>query len=565
MLKKKLKISTKTFVYYGIILSLFLATVLSFYLRLNKTINSSEKIAYLNYLSSHITQKQVDHLKWVAELNKTLLDNNSTSVDIQMDHHKCDFGQWYYGNERSKAEETVPELKDILTRIEQPHINLHHTAEEISNLFKVGNRSEIINQARLIYQNKTLPELSKINTIIEEIESVYKEKIKLEEQLIKKEIAQTKVFILSISILTLLLATLLSLLSTKSIVKPLGVFQELFFKLSRGELNAKYNINNVNCSEVMGCGKEECPDYGKDGVLCYFDVGSFAPEFGKEIHCPKILKGVYKSCEECKVYDLIANNEIDSLGAWLNKYTDITKDMIMSIREGAFNVADASNQTSVAAQQLSQNASKQASALEEVSSSMQQMVSNIESNADNARQTSSITNEATEGISIVGKTSEQSLESVNKISEKINIINDISFQTNILALNAAVEAARAGEYGKGFAVVASEVRKLAENSKVAANEIVEVSQTSKSVTEEVNSIIENLVPNIKEITTLINEISEASLEQNSGANEINSAVQSLNNSTQQNASASEELASSSERLAEQANQLKEIVSYFKFN
>ncbi len=561
MKKKKIKIRAGALISNGIIVILFSIVVVWSISNTSQLLNDSKKIEYLNQLNASIIQKQVDHLKWSAAISKVLLDTSSNVLNVETDPHKCAFGKWYYSEEIQELEKEVPEVKEILVKLEQPHKMLHESAEEISDQLALGKSEEAIN----IYHTKTLVELGEISSLIDTLKKTYADKINKQEESIVSSDTKVRTKIIFAVIVVILIAVYFSLFSSNWVVKPLKDFQKSFFRLSKGELNVNYKINKVNCSQIMRCGKTDCPDYGKDGVLCYFDVGSYAPEFGREIHCPKILKGVYNSCQECKVYKLIANNEVDALGAWLNKYVDILKGVVTSIRDGAYFVANASEQTSQAAQELSNNNSIQATSIEEISSSMEEMVSTIKSNADNAKQTSSITAQTTGKINQVGKTSVSSFNSVKHIAEKINIINDIAFQTNILALNAAVEAARAGEHGKGFAVVATEVRKLAENSKGAASEIVELAATSKDVTEQVNEILEKLIPEVDKITTLVTEISSASEEQNSGVNEINNAIQQLTQLTQQNSSASEELASNAEELAGQAEQLKETISFYKFD
>lgn len=258
-------------------------------------------------------------------------------------------------------------------------------------------------------------------------------------------------------------------------------------------------------------------------------------------------------------------NELGMLTNSLFELNNSLKTIVRDISIGDDNLVSASQQTSSSSQQLSQGANEQASSIEEISSTMEQMSSNIQQNTDNARQTEKISSEANQSIKIVDDKSIKAVEANTEIASKITIINDIAFQTNILALNAAVEAARAGEHGKGFAVVAAEVRKLAENSKKAAEEIVNLSQTALHITEEAGDVMKTTIPKIEGTSQLIQEIAAASFEQNNGARQVNEAIHQLNSVTQQNASSSEELAANAEELAAQAQQLKHIISFFKIN
>jgi len=259
----------------------------------------------------------------------------------------------------------------------------------------------------------------------------------------------------------------------------------------------------------------------------------------------------------------LSDDEVGALFSSFKKMVDTLRDVVVNITTSSEQIANASGELNVNSQQVAEGANEQAAAAEEVSSSMEQMAANIQQNTDNSKQTEKIALSASEAIKKGNEGAMMSVSSMRKIAEKVSIIGDIAFQTNILALNAAVEAARAGEHGRGFAVVAAEVRKLAERSKIAADEINHLTEEGVRFSEEAGKKLEAIVPEIQRTAQLVQEITAASLEQTAGADQVNGAIQQLNMVTQRNAATSEQMATSAEELSSQAQQLNDIVGFFK--
>lgn len=246
----------------------------------------------------------------------------------------------------------------------------------------------------------------------------------------------------------------------------------------------------------------------------------------------------------------------------INVMVEQLADTITNVRSSADALASASEQVNATAQSLAKGASIQAASVEQTSAAIEEMSASIAQNNQSASVTDAMAQQSANDAARGGEAVSATVEAMQKIAERISVIDEIAYQTNLLALNAAIEAGRAGEHGRGFAVVASEVRKLAERSQIASQEISELAGSSVKRAELAGNLLEKMVPSIRKTADLVQEISIASSEQATGVSQINSAISQVGQTMQHNAAASEELSSTAEELSGQAIKLQEAMTFF---
>jgi methyl-accepting chemotaxis protein len=296
------------------------------------------------------------------------------------------------------------------------------------------------------------------------------------------------------------------------------------------------------------------------------------------------LRGLYDGVVKFSSGDLSVSlhsegrDEVAKVGGALQNMSAQLNRVISAVDKGSRNISETAHEFSAMAEEtnasveefranveeMGANLDKLASSGEEVNASVEEVAAGAQATAEKGTDIARKVDEAitagdsgvdavkrvVEGISEVAESSTATTTAVLELGNRarqiqgfVSQIGGIADQTNLLALNAAIEAARAGDAGRGFAVVAEEVRKLAEDSNVAAKNIADL---ASKITGDLDSIVNFSKANAEKSS----KAKELSANTESAINTMIDYLREIASSTQDLAAVAQEQAASSEEIAE---------------
>ena len=559
---KNLKVSKKFIVSFGMILLLFLVSVVAAGIGITRARASYEKF----YTQDHKAVSSVYDIRLnlqgaLKELMLAILQENlaeTQSHAAKVDEYMASVQEnldWVYAN----YEGDLSLLKEFETSVS----NNKHKRQQVIDYAMMGTSegTELAKDYVLTEYNPQVEEYTAIlQNAFEEMEKEsreeYESSIMMQGILLAVSVA--------IAAVAFIITCLIAVNLTGNILTPVKKIEEAMDEVVKGNLSV----------EVSYDAQDEFGSMAHSMHMVTSGVSTIIKDIEKILGA--MADGdftIHSTAKELYVGDY------QKIFVSMKKIRDSFNATLATLNQSANQVSSGSDQVSSGAQALSQGATEQASSVEELAASINEISGNINKNAQSAQ-------EASKKSMVVGEEAGESnrrmhdmlgaMAEINsssgEIGKIIKTIEDIAFQTNILALNAAVEAARAGAAGKGFAVVADEVRNLASKSAEASKNTAVLIENSlhavengRKIADETAKSLESVMTGVQDAAGMMDTIARASQDQAEAITQITLGIDQISSVVQTNSATAEQSAAASEELSGQAQILKELVRKFKLD
>lgn len=561
-----LKVGTKLYIGFGVTLLLLLGICFGSISGLSGVVSEAKAVINSNQLDSILAKREVDHLNWVMKLQAFIDDENVTELDVQTDDRKCALGKWLYGEGRRQAEEFLPTLSPMIDQLEEPHQALHASAINIETCYHQYSANELSDDhssvergrsdaCKHVYREETIPALSQIRTLIDQIRTEVSSNVISDEQMLKNA-ATTKSSVIFIAGLCFFIAVPTSVLITRSITGVIKRLLPIVQSIAKGNLREMASIKREDEMGMLAAGVDQMVVNLREIVAEIQENSTTLSSSSEELSVT--------SSQMSQQAEELSNNVASAATAGEQQSANISI------------VADST-------EEMSSGTSEVAAAIEELNATINEIARSCSKEVELTTDASS---QAQSSMDVIRNL----VKSADDIGKIVDLIKGFAEQSNLLALNATIEAASAGEAGKGFAVVANEVKELARQSADATEQIRdlvlevqgkanlsgesiesihkvvdEISQLSTSVSvavEQQSSTVNEISKNVATMSGTVTGISKNIQESATVSRGVSETIMSVKETSYQVASASTEANSSSEELSRMAERLNALVRKF---
>jgi len=252
-----MKLGTKISLGFGVTLAILAVVALWSTLGVGAIVQNANTVIQGNRLQQEMTQREVDHLNWAKKVMSALCGNELAELTVETDPHRCAFGKWFYGEERVKAEEFLPELKSVFKEIEEPHKQLHESAIAIAGCYgqNGANPAERIRKAREIFNGQTQPALERVQSLLKQVKETTAKNVMSDEQMLASA-RQTKGAVIILSLVGGLAGIILAILIVRGIVAALKKIIESLSEGSEQVSSASEQVASASQSLAEGASEQ---------------------------------------------------------------------------------------------------------------------------------------------------------------------------------------------------------------------------------------------------------------------------------------------------------------------